>query len=61
MVNFYSDVMNFNSDVVNTPNLKTLAISASQDAFFYISTVGTVGTYSGAFASLDAGNALIEY
>lgn len=60
-MNFYSDLMNVYSDLMNLRNSETLAKSASQDAFFCISTVGTVGTYSGAFASLDAGNALIEY
>lgn len=58
-MNFNSDLTNFNSDLTNIANPQTLAISASQDAFFAISTVSNVSTYSGAFALLDAGNALI--
>lgn len=58
VVNKDSDVVNFNSDLVNMANLETLAISASQDAFFAISTVSTVSTYRNALATLDAGRAL---
>ena len=58
VVNKDSDVVNKDSDVVNMANLETLAISASQDAFFAISTVSTVSTYRNALATLDAGRAL---
>lgn len=51
--------MNIYSDLMNIPSRETIEKSALQDAFFCISTVGNVGTYSGAFAMLAAGNALV--
>lgn len=58
-MNFYSDLTNIYSDLMNILNRETIEKSALQDAFFCISTVGNVGTYSGAFALLAAGNALV--